>query len=144
MIGGISIPAGSARPRMNQLLNHVIDEIAAAEPDSPCLEIPVSEATYELGFRSVTRQQFASAVNGAAWWLEESLGRGRDFQTLAYFGPWDVRYNILLFAAVKVGYKVRWYSNFDVRWRLILSADVLPFSSIQCQRRSALTPGSRL
>ena len=34
------------------------------------------------------------------------LGPGKDFETLAYIGPLDVRYNALLLGAVKAGYKV--------------------------------------
>ena len=91
-----------------QLLNHIIDESAAAEPNAPCFEIPRSNVSYEAGFRTVTRRQFANAVNGVAWWIKDSLGPGKDFETLAYFGSWDVKYNLLLFGAVKAGYKVIW------------------------------------
>ena len=114
---------------MKQLLNHIIDEIATAEPDAPCFETPKSTKSYESGFHKVTRQRFASAIDGVAWWLDKSLGSGRDFQTLAYFGPWDARYNLLLFGAVKCGYKVRQFygrswmkenTNLESRWSSLL------------------------
>ena len=48
----------------------------------------------------------ANAINGVAWWMQQSLGPAINFETLAYFGPWDIRYILLLLGAVKAGYKV--------------------------------------
>ena len=48
----------------------------------------------------------ARAVNRAAHWMEKTLGRGSDFETLAYTGPNDARYMIFVLAAVKTGYRL--------------------------------------
>lgn len=48
----------------------------------------------------------ARAVNAASWWLKNTLGTSKSFQTVAYIGPNDVRYLIFFCAAVKCGYKV--------------------------------------
>jgi hypothetical protein len=48
----------------------------------------------------------ANAINGMAWWMKSELGESKRFETLAYFGPWDPRYIIVLLASVKAGYKV--------------------------------------
>lgn len=93
--------------RRKQLLNHIVDGMAKARPSAVWAEIPRSITSYELGFRKITYRSLANAINGVAWWLHRSLGPSKDFETLAYFGSWDVRYIILLLGAVKVGYKVR-------------------------------------
>ena len=90
-----------------QLLNHMVDDIAKARPSAVWAEIPVSTTSYAPGFRKITYPMFANAINGVAWWMHENLGPGQDFETLAYFGPWDMRYIVLLLGAVKAGYKVR-------------------------------------
>lgn len=89
-----------------QLLNHMVDDIARVRPCSVWAEMPVSTTSYEAGFRKITYRMLANAINGAAWWMHESLGPGKEFETLAYFGPWDIRYVVLLLGAVKAGYKV--------------------------------------
>ena len=89
-----------------QLLNHMVDGISKARPNAVWAEIPKSVTSYASGYRRITYQNLANAVNGVAWWLYYSLGPGIQFETLAYFGPWDVRYVILLLGAVKAGYKV--------------------------------------
>ena len=89
-----------------QLLNHMVDDIARVRPCSVWAEMPVSTTSYEAGFRKITYRMLANAINGAAWWMHQSLGPGQEFETLAYFGPWDIRYVLLLLGAVKAGYKV--------------------------------------
>lgn len=89
-----------------QLLNHVVDRRARNTPDAIYAEYPVSTTGYDEGFLKVTFKDFANAINGLAWWLHNTIGPGKDFETLAYIGPLDVRYNALLLGAVKAGYKV--------------------------------------
>lgn len=93
-------------PHRKELLNHIIDGYARDEPERLYAEIPLSPITYAAGLRKVTYAAFANAINGMAWWLHRTLGPGKDFETLCYIGPNDLRHNILLLAAVKVGYKV--------------------------------------
>lgn len=88
------------------LLPNLVDQKASSCPETVLAEYPESADTYKNGYRAITYWQFANAINGAAWWLEKTLGHGQDFETLAYIGPNDVRYQILLVAAIKVGYKV--------------------------------------
>ena len=89
-----------------QLLNHMVDDLARLTPSATWAETPISTTSYEPGFRKITYRMLANAVNGVAWWMHQSLGPGHDFETLAYFGPWDIRYVLLLLGAVKAGYKV--------------------------------------
>ena len=94
-----------------ELLNHIIDRRAHETPEMLYAEIPRSPSSFNEGFRQITYSAFANAINGFAWWLHEHLGTGASFETLVYLGPSDVRYNILLFGAVKAGYKVRPYNG---------------------------------
>lgn len=90
-----------------QLLNNVVDGMAATRPKALFAELPVSPTNFEAGYRKVTYRALANAINGAAWWLIRKLGGpGKDFQTISYMGWNDIRYVIFLLGAVKAGYKV--------------------------------------
>ena len=88
------------------ILNNIVDSRAKRSPRALYAEFPVSATNYEEGYRKITYEDLANAVNGAAWWLEKTLGRSETFGTLAYIGPNDLRYNVLILGAVKAGYKV--------------------------------------
>lgn len=88
------------------LVPHLVDKRAALTPDTIYSEYPVSTLTYAEGYRKITYRDLANAVNGAAAWLINTLGPGKDFETLAYIGPNDIRYPALILGAVKAGYKV--------------------------------------
>ncbi|KAL8658299.1 MAG: hypothetical protein Q9226_001115 [Calogaya cf. arnoldii] len=89
-----------------QLLNHVVDGMAITRPSAVYAEVPRSFDSYELGYRRVTYRALANAINGIAWWLHHKLGPGQDHQTLAYIGPNDLTYVIMILGAVKAGYKM--------------------------------------
>jgi hypothetical protein len=91
-----------------QLLVHMVDGLARAQPNALYAEAPLSPTSFEPGFRKITYFLFANAINGLAWQLHDALGPAVEgFPTLTYLGPNDVRYNAVVLAAVKVGYKVR-------------------------------------
>jgi len=101
--------AGSLNPwpsARDTLLPQHVDRIAAEHPDTIYAEYPRSPTTFADGFIQVTYGELSNAVNGLAWWLEKTLGRGEDFPTLVYFGHNDLRYIILILGAAKAGYKV--------------------------------------
>lgn len=89
-----------------QLLPNVIDSIAKTNPDTPWIAFPRSNTTYADGFRETTFKEFANAVNGAANWIKNTLGTSQEFGTLTYIGPNDLRYPVMVVAAIKTGYKV--------------------------------------
>lgn len=60
----------------------------------------------EDGYEDISYGTFAKAVNGCSWWMEEQLRTGGCSQTIAYLGPLDVRYLIVLLAASKTGHVV--------------------------------------
>ncbi|KAL3459645.1 putative NRPS-like enzyme [Aspergillus heterothallicus] len=88
-----------------RLLPSLLDCRAAYTPDLVWAKFPVSPTSYEEGFRTATYAQMRNAVDRVAWLLTERLGPSTTFETLAYMGPGDLRYHIVLLAAVKAGYK---------------------------------------
>ena len=93
-------------PRSFDVLVNVIDEIAAKRPSSSFAYYPVLPASYTAGYRCITYGNLANIVNGLAWWIINNFGPAKNFETIAYVGPNDVRYNAFTLAAVKAGYKV--------------------------------------
>ena len=89
-----------------RLLPAVIDQIAESEPVAVYAEYATLSIDGQIRLNPVTYRQFANSINGVAWWLQKELGRGDSHRTLAYIGPNDLRYYILIVAAVKAGYKV--------------------------------------
>ncbi|KAF2875490.1 hypothetical protein BDV95DRAFT_561998 [Massariosphaeria phaeospora] len=89
----------------HRLLPALVDEIAQSDPSRIFYSVPKSK-DLSHGFRDIDARTFARAVNRCSWYLEEKLGRGHGFPTLAYMGPQDVVYAILILACVKTGYKL--------------------------------------
>ncbi|KAG6993745.1 abhydrolase domain-containing protein mpaH [Physcia stellaris] len=118
-----------------ELLNHVIDRRAHETPEMLYAEISRSPSSFNEGFRQITYSAFANAINGVAWWLHEHLGTGASFETLVYLGPSDVRYNILLFGAVKAGYKMLFTSP-----RYSTVAQINLIKSVACKTLLAPEP----
>ena len=92
--------------KMQDTLVSLVDEKARVSPEAIYAEIPNSTTTVDEGYTKITYQTFANVINRATWWLEENLGRSDNFETLAYIGPNDLRYNVFILAAIKAGYKV--------------------------------------
>lgn len=98
---------GAEQNRGQRLLPHVVDYYAHHEPNRVFAAISKSESVPD-GFEDITMAAMANAVNHMAWWISNSVkskhaGKQR---TLTYVGPPDVRYAILLMAAMKTGWRV--------------------------------------
>ena len=89
-----------------RLLPSLVDEIAAECPDRPFASIP-NTIKPEDGFQNINFGALARAINRCSWWIEALVGKGNGFPTIAYMGPQDVLYLILVLACIKTGYKVR-------------------------------------
>ncbi len=87
-----------------RLIASRIDELAQHEPERVWLSIPASRPAD--GFKNITWATGANAIDRAAWWIESTLGKRDGKSTVAYIGPQDMRYLILLVAAIKAGYIV--------------------------------------
>lgn len=84
----------------------ILDHYAHLQPDEIFAEYPKSPSTYNQGYRKITYLCLANAVNGAAGWLINTIGKGDGSTKLAYIGPNDVRYCVLALGSIKAGYSV--------------------------------------
>lgn len=92
-------------PYGHRLVPVLIDEIATESPEKVFASIPKSVRLQE-GYTDVTYRDFSRAIDRAAAFLDDTFGKSGNFETLAYLGPVDLRYFILICAASKIGYKV--------------------------------------
>jgi hypothetical protein len=65
------------------LLSILIDKLAAEEPDRLFCAYAESAAKSDV-LHQITYKAFA-------WWLQDTLGEGLNFETIAYLGPSDVQ-----------------------------------------------------
>ena len=98
----IEAPAG---PFGERLVPHVVDTLAVTDPDRLYASIPRT-ADVSDGFRDVSMKDLANAINAMAWMLEKVEGKPPEgkFERIAYMGASDIRYAIMMIAAIKVGY----------------------------------------
>ena len=85
-----------------RLLPHLIDERARNSHERPYASVSVSKDPKD-GFRDISYEQFANAINRCAQWLLDQIGHSQTFEILAYMGPQDLRYQVLVIAAIKTG-----------------------------------------
>ena len=88
-----------------RLLPNFIDEVAMVNPNLVFVEVPRTTSIDE-GLHRITFSSLARSIDKCAWWIRNQLDQGRNFPTLAYMGPHDLRYLFLVFGACKAGYKV--------------------------------------
>lgn len=100
------INMGADEPSFGRrLIPTLIDENAYCNPDGVYCFIPKG-TTVEHGFEPVTYNSFAHAIDRCSHWMEAELGRGQNFNTVAYLGPSDLLTSIIIVAAIKTGHKV--------------------------------------
>lgn len=111
-----------------RLLPTLIDQIAMDTPNRVYAAIPNDDGDMFKGFKNVTYAEFARAIDGVSWWLDETLGKADGtFPTFAYFGPRDLGYALVVVAAAKAGRKVLLASHLASP-----DAHVFLFSSLSC------------
>lgn len=81
-----------------------VDRLAADVPHNVWVKTPLDQA--ELAWQDVTYLQLSRAVDSMAYWIERELGLAAADEPLAYAGVNDIRYPIIILAALKTGYKV--------------------------------------
>ncbi|KAI1299559.1 hypothetical protein F5Y03DRAFT_248114 [Xylaria venustula] len=102
--------SGIAKDYGRRLFPHVVDELVRTEPDRECFSFPRSSNAKD-GWKKVTFKQYANAVNHVAHRIIANIGKpSKPFPTIAYIGPNDVRYAVLVLAAVKAGYQALFIS----------------------------------
>ncbi|PHH84544.1 hypothetical protein CDD83_1780 [Cordyceps sp. RAO-2017] len=89
-----------------RLVAHIVDQVAATDPSRPFVYAPRSSRPAD-GWEAVTYGQVARAVDHVAHAVaaEVKAGAAADepFPTLAYIGPSDVRYGVVMLACIKAG-----------------------------------------
>jgi acyl-coenzyme A synthetase/AMP-(fatty) acid ligase len=93
--------------KASTLLPNIIKENSRKDPDGVFAHVPSgTNPNYTEGYRPVTKLQFHNAVNFTASLIKERFGEAKEFETLTYVGPGDIRYSVLVVAGMKAGYKV--------------------------------------
>lgn len=88
-----------------RLMTTIIDDTSESDPRRCFMSIPRSSDLND-GLKDVSYASIARAINRCAWWIEDLLGKGIGFPTIAtYLNPMDFRHVILIFGAIKAGYK---------------------------------------
>ena len=117
----------------HRIINNAIDDLARDAPDTPYASIPLS-TNIDDGFRDITYAQHAAAINRAADWLEKELGSGFQNEILPYIAVSDLRYPILLLAALKINCKVTHTPPFKLGTPHSHVTDAIPLSAQQSGR----------
>ncbi|OAL49441.1 acetyl-CoA synthetase-like protein [Pyrenochaeta sp. DS3sAY3a] len=101
-----SMPEEDAGYPSMKLLMQAMEEKAKWTPQDTIFRSPL--ANWEVsGYRTITWKQYINAVNKLAYWLDEKLGKATNgIETVAYFGPDDARYAIILPVCIKTGRRV--------------------------------------
>ncbi|KAI9656073.1 MAG: putative NRPS-like protein biosynthetic cluster [Bathelium mastoideum] len=94
----------------DRLVHLIPDELAVKVPEHPLFAWPKTDTPRD-GLREVSSKCFANAINRTAWYLEGLLGKNpKNFPSIAYMGAADIRYFLLMFGAIKAGYKMLFLS----------------------------------
>ncbi|KAB8264289.1 hypothetical protein BDV32DRAFT_160563 [Aspergillus pseudonomiae] len=95
---------GAEEFRGQRLLPHVVDYHAHENPNRVFNSMPRTQNVAD-GFRDFDMKTMATAVDFMAWWLDNhSKNAPKEKKVLAYVGVPDIRYPVLLFAAIKAGW----------------------------------------
>jgi acyl-CoA synthetase (AMP-forming)/AMP-acid ligase II len=119
-----SLPDYGHRP-----IAYRLDDLAAAEPERALLLKPRSSRPDD-GWEPVTRRAFADAVNCAAHLISAKVkaDSAEEFPTIAYIGANDIRYGIIMIAAIKAGCQALFISP-----RNSLEAQLSLFEQTSCR-----------
>lgn len=95
-----------------RLIPHVIDNIAREDPNREAFQSPRTDNPKD-GWATITFENYANAINRCARMIIDTCGKpsSGSFPTIAYIGPQDARYVVMIFAAVKAGYRVSFYTS---------------------------------
>lgn len=94
------------RDYSKKILPVAIDEIARTQPERVWASLPMDDWDLSQGFEDISFARLAKAIDAVAHSIEKSFGRSSTFETFAYLGVPDARYQIVQAAAIKTGYKV--------------------------------------
>ncbi|KAI0799951.1 hypothetical protein GGR55DRAFT_692576 [Xylaria sp. FL0064] len=94
-----------------RLLPHIIGDVASKYPRREIL-LTARSTDPKDGWRPMTFGDYANAINQCAQVIVDTYGRASEggFPTIAYIGPQDARYLIIVIAAVKANYQALFIS----------------------------------
>lgn len=92
-------------PPGQRLIPVLIDEQAERTPTKVFASIPRSSKLGPDCYRDVTMLDFSRAINRLCDFLESLIGFSKTLETVAYYGLPDMRYQIVIVALMKLGYK---------------------------------------
>lgn len=75
-----------------RLIPSLVDELAQGTPNALFAQIPKS-SQFADGLEDVTIGTFARAINRCASWIESTVGKSENSDTVAYIGPSTLRHN---------------------------------------------------
>lgn len=112
-----------------RLVVDIVDEVAASDPSRPFIYTPRTNKP-EDGWEPISYGELANAVNHVARLIAATVKRDslEDFPTIAYVGPSDVRYPVVMLASIKAGCKALFISP-----RNSLEAQVSLFQRTDCK-----------
>ncbi|KAL2049674.1 hypothetical protein ABVK25_010015 [Lepraria finkii] len=84
-----------------RLIASRIVELAKYKLDNIWISTPSSKSVN--GFTDFTWAG-ANVIDCASYWIKSTFGRGQGQSMIAYVGPLDIRYLILIVAAIETGY----------------------------------------
>jgi acyl-CoA synthetase (AMP-forming)/AMP-acid ligase II len=94
-----------------QSMTEIVDCLAEEEPNRVWVKMPDSPDNIQnTSWKDITFRQLSRAVDAMAHWIDENLGgpeRNSEIEPLAYMGVNDIRYPIVILAALKTGHTVR-------------------------------------
>ncbi|KAL4794339.1 hypothetical protein BDV19DRAFT_390398 [Aspergillus venezuelensis] len=88
-----------------RLMATVIDDLAVSGPERKICSMPERPDSADA-YGDLSAKTLSHAINSLPWWIVENFGTGDDYEeTLAYMGPNDVRYLVMVVACNKTKYK---------------------------------------
>ncbi|KAK1565952.1 uncharacterized protein LY79DRAFT_529732 [Colletotrichum navitas] len=82
-----------------------IEERARLTPTNIFARVPLNDWERD-GYRSITWKQYNDGINKIAHWLDKTLGKSVDNDTVSYFGSNDIRYAFVFAALNKTSRKL--------------------------------------
>lgn len=96
-----------------RLLPIVVDAKAANDAQPVWCSLPFDDDDLSKGYEDITYARYANAINQMAWFIHDKFGPSQKFDTIAYMGIPDVRYQIIEVAVIKTGHKVLFSSHMN-------------------------------
>ncbi|KAK0744490.1 hypothetical protein B0T21DRAFT_429030 [Apiosordaria backusii] len=83
----------------------LVDRLAAEKPNNVWMKSPITSAQGETHWEDITYSQLKNALDAMSDFIIQHLGPGSPDEVVAYMGVNDVRYPLVILAALKAGYK---------------------------------------